>query len=82
MTADRLKFRLCSRCGRAVVADTQERFCINDGEPLLERRPHCRAEIHSPYAHFCARCGQLLLRVAASPESRPSSSSDDSGGTT
>ena len=59
MTAGSLTFRLCPRCGRAVAADTQERFCINDGEPLLERCAHCQAEIHSPYAQYCAGCGHL-----------------------
>ena len=57
MTAGRVNFRICPRCGRAVAANTQERFCINDGEPLLERCARCKAEIHSPYAEYCSACG-------------------------
>lgn len=52
-----LFFRLCPRCGRAVPARSNERYCANDGAPLLEVCPVCRAHITNPYARHCARCG-------------------------
>ena len=52
-----LRFRLCVRCFRAVPATTNERYCINDGTPMLEACPLCSTPITSPYARFCAACG-------------------------
>ena len=50
-------YRLCPRCFRAVPLEIEERYCLNDGEPLLEHCPHCAARILSPYAYYCAKCG-------------------------
>lgn len=60
-----VRYRLCPRCERAVPADTEERYCINDGTWLLEHCPLCGAGITSPYARFCAGCG---LEFAATLE--------------
>ncbi|WP_158531670.1 MULTISPECIES: zinc ribbon domain-containing protein [unclassified Meiothermus] len=60
-------YRICPRCARAVPASTQERYCLNDGERLLEACPGCGARITSPYARFCGRCGLELSKV---PEGR------------
>lgn len=52
-----LRFRLCLRCFRAVPSRSDERYCINDGTPLLEACPWCGAAISNPYARFCGACG-------------------------
>lgn len=52
-----LHYRLCPRCTRAVPTSSSERYCMNDGERLLETCPRCRSKIASPYARFCAACG-------------------------
>ena len=52
-----LRYRLCVRCFRAVPASSDERYCINDGIPMLEACPLCSKPITSPYARFCAACG-------------------------
>jgi len=52
-----VSYRLCPRCFRAVRLESEEFYCPNDGERLLERCPHCAASILSPYAHYCVRCG-------------------------
>lgn len=59
MTASLATYRICPRCARAVATSTQEQFCSNDGERLLERCTNCQANITSPYARFCAVCGHL-----------------------
>lgn len=56
-------YRICPRCARAVPTSTQERYCLNDGERLLEACPHCQAKFTSPYVRFCGRCGYELARV-------------------
>jgi len=60
MTTAAVSYRLCPRCFRAVPLESQELYCPNDGEKLLERCPHCAARIKSPYARFCVSCGQAL----------------------
>lgn len=50
-------YRLCPRCYRAVPAHSQEHYCLNDGERLLEACPRCQARLTSPYARFCGICG-------------------------
>ena len=55
-----LRYRLCPRCGRAVPLRSEERYCINDGTPLLEGCPACGVSITSPYARHCAGCGAAL----------------------
>jgi predicted amidophosphoribosyltransferase len=52
-----LRYRLCVRCFRAVPATLDERYCINDGTPMLEACPSCGTPITSPYTRFCAACG-------------------------
>jgi hypothetical protein len=62
-TADRnasshkLGFKLCPRCGRAIPANSGEKHCINDGEPLLDACPDCATPIMHPYAKHCSNCG-------------------------
>ncbi|WP_423775865.1 double zinc ribbon domain-containing protein [Allomeiothermus silvanus] len=51
-------YRLCPRCFRAVPAASEERYCPNDGTPLLLACPRCQAPITSPYARYCVVCGQ------------------------
>ena len=60
MATAAVSYRLCPRCFRAVPLESEELFCPNDGEKLLERCPHCAARIKSPYARFCVSCGQAL----------------------
>lgn len=52
-----VSYRLCPRCLRAVPGESEERYCPNDGEALLERCPRCAARILNPYAHYCVKCG-------------------------
>ena len=55
-----LLYRLCPRCGRAVPGCSKERYCVNDGERLLEHCPVCQSRITNPYARHCAACGRSL----------------------
>ena len=64
-----LRYRLCPRCERAVPANTEERYCINDGTWMLEHCPLCQASITNPYARFCAACG-LEFREVENAKSR------------
>ncbi|WP_276959338.1 double zinc ribbon domain-containing protein [Allomeiothermus silvanus] len=57
-------YRICPRCARAVPASTDERYCTNDGERLLEACPRCQAKFTSPYARFCGICGLELAMPA------------------
>lgn len=52
-----LHYRVCPRCARAVPAKSDELYCINDGQKLLETCPRCGSRITSPYARHCAACG-------------------------
>jgi hypothetical protein len=56
-------FRVCPKCARAVPGQSQERYCINDGERLLERCPVCQTRITNPYGRHCATCGCDLTRT-------------------
>lgn len=43
---------------------SNERYCTNDGERLLEACPRCKAKFTSPYARFCGVCGlELNLKL-------------------
>jgi hypothetical protein len=57
-----ITYRLCPRCARAVPGDSRERYCINDGERLLEECGSCHTAITSPYTRFCAGCGLEFAR--------------------
>ncbi|PYE49988.1 double zinc ribbon protein [Deinococcus yavapaiensis KR-236] len=59
-TSGDVAYRLCPRCLRAVPLHSREQYCVNDGARLLEGCPRCGEPITSPYAHFCARCGEAL----------------------
>ncbi len=52
-----LFYRLCPRCTRAVPVQSQEHYCINDGEQLIDSCPICKTRIKNPYARHCAGCG-------------------------
>ena len=67
MTVSHATYRICLRCGRAVATSTQERFCMNDGERLLEHCAGCQAKISSPYAQFCAVCGRSYHSLSGPP---------------
>ncbi|MBB5295063.1 double zinc ribbon domain-containing protein [Deinococcus metallilatus] len=67
MPRNPVSYHLCPRCGRAVPAQTQEVFCVNDGTRLLTACPGCAQPIRSPYSQFCPRCGQAY----AAPLPRP-----------
>ncbi|MBO1437030.1 zinc ribbon domain-containing protein [Meiothermus sp. CFH 77666] len=58
-----LFYHICPRCSRAVPAHSQEHYCLNDGERLLEACPRCGARFTSPYARFCGVCGLELSKV-------------------
>ncbi len=51
---------ICPRCARAVPLGSSERYCLNDGERLLEACPRCHARFTSPYTRFCGICGYEL----------------------
>ncbi|MBB5376178.1 putative amidophosphoribosyltransferase [Deinococcus metalli] len=54
-------YRLCPRCGRALPSVSEERYCPHDGARLIGHCPGCHADITSPYARYCTRCGQELV---------------------
>ena len=56
-----LRYRLCPNCARAVPSSSPEHYCINDGTWLIDACPLCSAPISSPYACYCASCGEALL---------------------
>lgn len=56
-----LRYRLCPSCARAVPVSSPEHYCINDGNWLIDACPLCSAPISSPYARFCANCGESLM---------------------
>ncbi|WP_169735537.1 zinc ribbon domain-containing protein [Meiothermus cerbereus] len=56
-------YRICPYCNRAVPLGAPERYCLNDGERLLEACPRCGARFTSPYARFCGTCGLELASV-------------------
>ena len=58
-----ITYRLCLVCYRAVPALSNERYCVNDGEKLLETCPRCGASISSPYARHCAACGYSFAQA-------------------
>ncbi len=58
MVKERIAYRVCPKCARAVPLVSGEKFCSNDGEKLLEACPKCNSPITSPYARFCSSCGQ------------------------
>jgi hypothetical protein len=57
MVKERIAYRICLKCARAVPLESNEKFCSNDGEKLLEACPSCQNPITSPYARFCSSCG-------------------------
>lgn len=63
----RLYYRLCPRCLRAVPNTSPERYCVNDGVPLLGACPACGSRITSPFARHCGRCGAALTFPAERP---------------
>ena len=56
-------FRVCPKCFRAVPGDSHERYCVNDGQRLLEHCPKCETRITNPYGRHCAVCGHHLLQA-------------------
>jgi predicted amidophosphoribosyltransferase len=50
-------YHLCPKCLRAVPSGSQEHYCSNDGQKLLEACPGCARKITSPFARFCSGCG-------------------------
>jgi hypothetical protein len=71
LTETDLFFRLCPRCTRTVPGRSKERYCINDGEPLLESCPVCRTRITNPYGRHCAACGFEFTPSSLTPHSEP-----------
>lgn len=53
-------YHLCPLCFRATPTAAHERFCPNDGTPLLSVCPNCGVPITSPYARHCTACGKGL----------------------
>lgn len=66
--ASLLAYRLCPVCQRAVPITSSEQYCVNDGTPLLEACPGCKAAIASPYSRYCAGCGRALTAPASTPQ--------------
>ena len=58
-----LSYHLCPRCQRAVPAESGEKYCANDGMPLLQSCNHCGAAITSPYSQYCTACGEKLALI-------------------
>jgi DNA-directed RNA polymerase subunit RPC12/RpoP len=71
-------FKLCPRCGRAVPASSNEKHCINDGEPLLVQCPACTTRIAHPYAKHCSRCGYEFALASQRLRLEEKTSCDDS----
>ncbi|MEY4531211.1 MAG: hypothetical protein RLZZ156_1932 [Deinococcota bacterium] len=57
MVKERIAYRICVMCARAVPLGSNEKFCSNDGTKMLEACPSCKSPITSPYARFCSDCG-------------------------
>ncbi len=72
-----LKYALCPQCFRAVPVQSGERFCPNDGAPMVTACPVCGASIAGPYARHCTQCGTELLESGAPPPVPSSSASLD-----
>ncbi|GHF40824.1 putative amidophosphoribosyltransferase [Deinococcus metalli] len=64
-------YALCPRCWRAVPARLGEHYCVNDGARLLSACPACRRPIASPYARYCAGCGQAYGEGPPAPDAAP-----------
>ena len=65
------RYHVCPRCGRAVPAASRQRFCLNDGTPLLVGCAGCGSAIDSPHARHCGHCGQAYHRDRAEPAGFP-----------
>jgi hypothetical protein len=59
---DEVWYLLCPHCLRAVPAQSQERYCANDGNKLLEQCPACSERIRSPFARHCTSCGMAFTQ--------------------
>jgi hypothetical protein len=59
------RYHLCPKCARAVPSATQEKYCPNDGEKMLECCPVCETKIRSPYARHCGGCGLEFRQVVS-----------------
>ncbi len=57
MVKERIAYRICPKCARAVPQGSNEFYCSNDGTKLLEVCTKCQTPITSPYARYCASCG-------------------------
>lgn len=66
-----LSYHLCPQCYRATPASAQEVYCPNDGTLLLSHCSSCKAPITSPYAHYCAACGQNFGSAEMNKEKPP-----------
>jgi predicted amidophosphoribosyltransferase len=65
MSSTLTHFLLCPTCSRSVPASTAEKYCPNDGTKLLERCPCCDRPILTPFARFCAGCGQEFAKISS-----------------
>ncbi|WP_409013516.1 double zinc ribbon domain-containing protein [Deinococcus sp.] len=54
-------YMVCPRCGRTLPSHSLERYCPHDGTQLVGQCPDCHADITSPYARYCTRCGRTLI---------------------
>jgi predicted amidophosphoribosyltransferase len=59
-------YHLCPKCLRAIPSGSQEHYCSNDGQKLLEACPGCARKITSPFARFCSGCGLEFRNAQAS----------------
>lgn len=58
-----LSYHVCPRCLRATPSAAGEKYCPNDGSPMLTACPRCAQPILAPYGEYCANCGTQLVTM-------------------
>ena len=58
---ERTTYHVCPHCLRATPARAGERYCPNDGTPMVTRCEACCSPLTSPYDRYCKECGAALL---------------------
>jgi hypothetical protein len=76
------RYRICPACERSASAESDERFCVNDGTKMLEACSHCQALIKVAGAKFCAACGLPYKTASATPNEAVNTAQGDTTATT